>query len=139
NGPADINTHLHLLKYDSVHGIFNKTIKAEGDYIVIDNHRMRLTRYKDINDLDWSGIDIVLECSGKFNKKSEAAKHLNHGAKKVLVSAPCDEADATIVYKVNDHTLKDEHKVVSIGSCTTNCLAPVAKVINDKIGIESGF
>ncbi|MBN9543128.1 MAG: type I glyceraldehyde-3-phosphate dehydrogenase, partial [Alphaproteobacteria bacterium] len=139
NGPAEINSHIHLLKYDSVHGAFRGELYADGDYIVAGRHRMKLTRCRDINELDWSGIDIVLECSGKFNKRSDAAKHLERGAKKVLVSAPCDEADATIVYKVNDDILSNEHKVISIGSCTTNCLAPVAKVLNDKIGIESGF
>lgn len=140
NGPAEIATHVHLLKYDSVHRTFNQDIKIEGnDVIAIGNRKIKLTRSRDINELDWSGVDIVLECTGRFNKRDEAAKHLERGAKKVIVSAPCDGADSTIVYRVNEDALENSHQVISIGSCTTNCLAPVAKALNDKVGIESGF
>ncbi|MBN8828453.1 MAG: type I glyceraldehyde-3-phosphate dehydrogenase [Sphingobacteriia bacterium] len=141
NGPADINDHAHLIKYDSVHGVFNEEVKVDNDTLIVGRHKMRLTRERDISKLDWAkyGVDIVLECTGKFNKRDEAAKHLDYGAKKVLVSAPCESADSTIVYGVNHDKLLPSHKVVSIGSCTTNCLGPVAKVLHETIGIESGF
>ena len=139
NGPAPIETHLHLLKYDSVHGAFRGELKAVNGGIDAGRGVMKLTHERDVSKLDWSGIDVVLECSGKFTKRADAALHLAQGAKKVLISAPSPDADATIVYGVNNASLKPEHKVVSVGSCTTNCLAPVTKVLNDAIGIESGF
>lgn len=140
NGPAPIETHVHLLKYDSVHGAFRGDVKVVGnDGIDAGRGVMKLTREKDLSKLDWSGIDVVLECSGKFTKRADAALHLDRGAKKVLISAPSPDADATIVYGVNNHALKPEHKVVSVGSCTTNCLAPVAQVLHETVGIEYGF
>lgn len=141
NGPAPIATHVHLLKYDSVHGPFRGDVEARGENLLINGRDVVLLHEKDPSKLPWKslGVDMVLECSGKFNKKSEAAAHLAGGAKKVLISAPADEVDATIVYGVNHHTLTREHEVVSVGSCTTNCLAPVAKALNDTVGIESGF
>lgn len=139
NGPAPIETHVHLLKYDSIHGAFRGEVKAVEGGIDIGRGAMKLTHEKDAAKLDWSGVDIVLECSGKFTKKADAGVHLSRGAKKVLISAPSPDADSTIVYGVNNAALKSDHTVVSVGSCTTNCLAPVAKVLNDAIGIESGF
>lgn len=141
NGPAPIATHVHLLKYDSVHGAFRGDAEARGENLLINGREVILMHEKDPAKLPWKslGVDMVLECSGKFNKKSEAAAHLAAGAKKVLISAPADEVDATIVYGVNQQALKSEHGVVSVGSCTTNCLAPIAKALNDAIGIESGF
>jgi glyceraldehyde 3-phosphate dehydrogenase len=139
NGPAPVETHVHLLKYDSVHGPFRGEVKAAAGGIDAGRGVMRLTHERDVSKLDWSGIDVVLECSGKFTKREDAAKHLAQGAKRVLVSAPSADADATIVYGVNNAALKAEHTVISVGSCTTNCLAPVAKVLNDAVGIESGF
>lgn len=142
NGPAEIATHVHLLKYDSVHGRFATKLEADGeDTLKIAGKPVKLTRLKDPTQIKWAdmGVDIVLECSGKFNKREEAAKHLAGGAKKVLVSAPAENADATIVYGVNNSALKKDHQVVSVGSCTTNALAPVAKVIHDAFGIDSGF
>lgn len=141
NGPAPVETHVHLLKYDSVHGRFGTKLSADGDNLSIDGKTVKLFRQKDPKQIPWGsmGVDLVLECSGKFNKRSEAAQHLESGAKKVLVSAPAEEADSTIVYGVNNAMLKKEHQVVSVGSCTTNALAPLAKVLNDAIGIESGF
>jgi glyceraldehyde 3-phosphate dehydrogenase len=141
NGPAPVDTHVHLLKYDSVHGRFGTKLSADGDNLSIDGKTVKLFRQKDPKQIPWGsmGVDLVLECSGKFNKRSEAAQHLESGAKKVLVSAPAEEADSTIVYGVNNAMLKKEHQVVSVGSCTTNALAPLAKVLNDAIGIESGF
>lgn len=142
NGPAAIETHAHLLKYDSVHGRFGHTVETEGeDVIRIAGKPVKLTRLKDPKQIPWGsmGVDIVLECSGKFNKRAEAAQHLEGGAKKVLISAPAEDADSTIVFGVNNAMLKKDHKVVSVGSCTTNALAPVAKVLHEAFSIESGF
>jgi len=139
NGPAPIETHVHLLKYDSVHGPFHGEVKAVTGGIDVGRGVMRLTHEREINNLDWSGIDVVLECSGKFTKRAIAALHLARGAKKVLISAPAADADVTIVYGVNNKVLKPEHQVISVGSCTTNCLAPVAQVLQRTVGIENGF
>lgn len=141
NASAPIETHVHLLKYDSTHGTF-PNVKAVGDKALdMGRGKIQLVQERDPAKLPWKelGIDVVLECTGAFNKKSEAEKHIHSGAKKVVISAPADGVDATIVYGVNNAALKPEHNVISIGSCTTNCLAPVAKVLNDKIGIERGF
>ncbi|MDX1975391.1 MAG: type I glyceraldehyde-3-phosphate dehydrogenase [Rickettsiales bacterium] len=141
NGPAAIDTHVHLLKYDSVHGRFPFDVSADGDDLIISGKKVKLTREKDPTKLGWDklGVDLVLECTGKFNKKADAAQHLASGAKRVLISAPADEVDATIVYGVNNQALKKEHQVASVGSCTTNGLAPVVKVLHEAIGIEAGF
>lgn len=139
NGPAPLETHLHLLKYDSIHGSFRGAIKAVDGGLDIGRGRIRLTHEKDASKLDWSGIDVVLECSGKFTKRADAAVHLKQGAKKVLISAPSPDADATIVYGVNNHALKAGHDVVSVGSCTTNALAPVAQALHQAVGIERGY
>lgn len=139
NGPAPIETHVHLLKYDSVHGPFRGEVKAAPGGIDVGRTIIPLTHEKDINKLDWSGVDVVLECTGKFTKKADAALHLARGAKKILVSAPSPDADATIVFGVNNAALKKEHTVISVGSCTTNGLAPVASVLHEAFGIERGF
>jgi glyceraldehyde 3-phosphate dehydrogenase len=141
NGPAAPKNHAHLLQYDSVHGIFPHKITVEHDQLVINNKRIKVFGERDPTKLPWGelDIDIVLECTGKFNKREEAASHLTAGAKKVIVSAPCENADNTIVFGVNHHMLKPEHQVISIGSCTTNALAPVANILHQKIGIVSGF
>lgn len=142
NGPAPIETHVHLLKYDSVHGRFEHTVEAEGENVIrIAGKPVKLTRLKDPTQIPWAGmgVDVVLECSGKFNKRAEAVQHLKGGAKRVLISAPAEDADSTIVFGVNNAMLKKDHQVVSVGSCTTNALAPVAKVLHEAIGIESGF
>lgn len=141
NGPAPVDTHVHLLTYDSVHGRAPFEIKASGEDLSIGGDVVKLFHHKDPKQIPWGnlGVDIVLECSGKFNKKADAIPHLAAGAKKVLISAPAEEADATIVYGVNNASLKAEHKVASVGSCTTNALAPLLKVLNDTVGIESGF
>lgn len=140
NGPAEIEQHLHLLKYDSVHGTFPQ-VKRVGNDIDMGTGSIKLFQERDPLKLPWGelDIDIVMECTGVFNKREKAAMHLKAGAKKVMISAPADDADATIVFGVNNTSLKPEHKVISIGSCTTNCLAPVAKILNDSIGIERGF
>ena len=140
NGPASIEEHVHLLKYDSVHGIFIGDIVAENNHIIINGHRIKLQQERDLKKLDWQNVDILLECTGRFNDKREALAHIESGkAKKVIVSAPCAGADSVIVYGVNNQALHSDHQVISIGSCTTNCLAPIAKILNDHIGIESGF
>lgn len=140
NGPASIEEHTHLLKYDSVHGIFPGSITHDNKKLIVNEHRILLKQERDLDKLQWEGIDIVLECTGKFNDKNSAITHITEGgAKKVIVSAPCKDADSTIVYGVNNQALKPEHQVISIGSCTTNALSPVAKVLNDNIGIEAGF
>jgi glyceraldehyde 3-phosphate dehydrogenase len=139
NGPAPVETHVHLLKYDSIHGTFRADVVGAPGRISINGKAILLTHEKDPQKLDWSGCDVVLECSGKFTKRADAAVHLAKGAKKVLISAPSPDADATVVYGVNNAAYRKEYAVVSVGSCTTNCLAPVAKVLHDAVGIESGF
>ena len=140
NGPAAAEDHAHLLKYDSVHGIFPGDIAHDDKHLIINGTKIPLQRERDLAKLNWQGVDILLECTGRFNNKEAALAHITSGkAKKVIVSAPCANADSSIVYKVNNQALKAEHEVISIGSCTTNCLSPVAKVLNDNIGIEAGF
>ncbi|AIL65135.1 Glyceraldehyde-3-phosphate dehydrogenase [Rickettsiales bacterium Ac37b] len=141
NGPATIEDHAHLIKYDSVHGILKQNIHIEENSLIIDQHKIEIIREKIPENLPWKkvGVDIVLECSGKFNKKIEAEKHIIAGAKKVIVSAPCEDADNTIVFGANHEKLTKDQHVISVGSCTTNALAPLAKLLNDNIGIESGF
>ena len=131
----------HLLKYDSVHGPFPGTIKVEADSIDVGQGPIKVLAERDPRKLPWKslGIDIVMECTGIFTDRDKAAQHLEAGAKRVLVSAPSKGADLTVVYGVNHDKLTAEHKVVSNASCTTNCLAPVAKVLHDLVGIKSGF
>src|ERR1700688_2190127 len=141
NDLAPVETNAHLLRYDSVHGRFPGEVTVKGDTISVGNGAIQITAERDPAKLPWKalGIDVALECTGIFTTKDKAAAHLTAGAKRVLVSAPADGADATIVYGVNHDTLTKDQLVVSNGSCTTNCLAPVAKVLNDTVGIETGF
>ena len=139
NATGPIETNAHLLKYDSVHGRFPGQIRVDGDTMDLGRGPIRVMSTYDPQELDWDGVDVVLECTGKFNDRDKAAVHLGRGAKRVLVSAPAKNADKTIVYGVNHRSLTTDHLVVSNGSCTTNCLAPLAKVLNDSIGIESGI
>ena len=131
----------HLLKFDSVHGPFPGTIKVEADSIDVGQGPIKVLAERDPRKLPWKdlGIDIVMECTGIFTDRDKAAQHLEAGARRVLVSAPSKGADLTVVYGVNHDKLTAEHKVVSNASCTTNCLAPVAKVLHDLVGIKSGF
>lgn len=131
----------HLLRYDSTFGPLKADISIEGEFLVINGDRIKITAGKDPVQLEWKkeGVDLVFECTGKFTTKEKAMVHLNKGAKKVLISAPGTEMDATIVYGVNDMTLKPSDLIVSNASCTTNCLAPVAKALNESIGIRSGL
>lgn len=139
NATGPIETNAHLLKYDSVHGRFPGSVKVEGNTLDLGRGPIRVFSTYNPEELDWEGVDVVLECTGKFNERDAAAVHLTRGAKRVLVSAPAKNADKTVVYGVNHRQLSLDHLVVSNGSCTTNCLAPLAKVLNDAIGIESGI
>jgi glyceraldehyde 3-phosphate dehydrogenase len=141
NDLGPVETNAHLLRFDSVHGRFPGTVTVKGDTISIGNGAIKVTAIKDPSTLPWKdlGVDIALECTGIFTAKDKASTHLTAGAKRVLVSAPAEGADLTVVYGVNHDKLTKEHKVVSNASCTTNCLAPVAKVLNDAVGIEHGF
>ena len=141
NSPGDISTSAHLLRYDSVHGRF-KTEVIEGDnFIDYGRGKIRMTHERDPSSIAWGdlNIDVVMECTGIFRSKKDVQSHFVAGAKKVLISAPGKDVDKTIVYGVNHNDLTDEDKVVSCASCTTNCLAPIAKVIIDSIGIKRGF
>ncbi len=141
NDLGPVETNAHLLRYDSVHGRFPGEVKVDGDLIVVGRHKIKATAIKDPAQLPHKelGVDIALECTGIFTSKDKASAHLAAGAKRVLVSAPADGADITVVYGVNHQKLTKDHIVVSNASCTTNCLVPVAKVLNDAVGIEKGF
>jgi glyceraldehyde 3-phosphate dehydrogenase (phosphorylating) len=141
NDLAPVETNAHLLRYDSVHGRFPRAVKIVGDSIDCGNGPIKVTAVKDPAQLPWKqlGVDIAMECTGIFTSKDKAKAHLDAGAKLVLISAPADGADLTVVYGVNHDKLTKQHKVVSNASCTTNCLAPLAKVLNDSVGIEKGF
>jgi len=141
NDLGPVETNAHLLRYDSVHGRFPGLVTVEGDTIDVGLGKIKVTAIRDPAELPHKdlGVDIALECTGLFTKKDLAGAHLAAGAKRVLVSAPCDGADKTIVFGVNHDTLTDADLVVSNGSCTTNCLAPVAKVLLESVGIERGY
>ena len=142
NASAPMETLVHILKYDSVHGTFNFDVSSQGDELVINGKKIKVVSERDPKKLPWKDlkVDVVFECTGAFTKQAEAAQHIEAGAKKVIISAPAKEDSVkTIVYGVNhDKLTKDDH-VLSVGSCTTNCLAPVVKALNDAIGIEKGF
>ena len=141
NDLGPVETNAHLLRFDSVHGRFPGTVTVDGNSISLGSGKIKVSAERDPAKLPWKalGVDIALECTGIFTAREKAALHLTAGAKRVLVSAPAENADATIVYGVNHDKLTKEHLVVSNGSCTTNCLAPVVKVLNDTVGIETGF
>lgn len=139
NATGPIDTNAHLLKYDSVHGRFGGEVRVNGDTMDLGRGPMKVHSTYDPTEINWGGVDVVLECTGKFNARDKAAVHLNQNAKRVLVSAPATNADKTIVYGVNHRSLTTEDHVVSNASCTTNCLAPLAKVLHEGIGIERGM
>src|SRR5579875_1611390 len=141
NDLGPVETNAHLLRYDSVHGRFPGEVTVKGDTISIGNGAIKVAAERDPSKLPWKdlGVDIALECTGIFTARDKASAHLTAGAKRVLVSAPADGADLTVVYGVNHDKLTKDHKVVSNASCTTNCLAPVAKVLNDAFGIDRDF
>jgi len=139
NDLTDPDNLAYLLRFDSVHGRFPGKVTSDGDWIDIGRGKVRVTNERDIAELDWSGVDIVMECTGVFTAREDAAKHLKQGAKRVLISAPGKNADKTVAYGVNHDVLSAEDVVVSNASCTTNALAPLAKVLDEAFGIESGF
>jgi len=142
NDLTDNRTLAHLLKYDSVHGRFAGTVEVKDDMMVINGDAVRITEQPDPTKIEWKAydVDIVLECTGRFRKRDDAAKHLTGGAKKVILSAPGKSVDATFCCGINHETYKPgEHHIISNASCTTNCLAPVAKVLNDELGIVHGL
>jgi len=139
NATGPIETNAHLLKYDSVHGRFAGDVKVNGDTMDVGRGPIKVFSTYSPYELDWEGVDVVLECSGVFNSKEASKVHLEQGARRVLISAPASGVDRTVVYGVNHRDLVDSDQVISNGSCTTNCLAPLAKTLNDAIGIESGI
>jgi glyceraldehyde 3-phosphate dehydrogenase (phosphorylating) len=141
NDLAPVETNAHLLRFDSVHGRFPGDVKVNGESIDCGTGPIKATAIKDPTQLPWKqlGIDVAMECTGIFTSKDKAKMHLDAGAKRVLISAPGEGADLTVVYGVNHEKLTKEHKVISNASCTTNCLAPLAKVLHDAVGIEKGF
>ena len=139
NDLGPVETNAHLLRYDSVHGRFPATVTVNGDTIDVGTGPIKVTAIRNPADLPWGDVDVIMECTGLFTSKEKVAAHLSTGAKRVLISAPGDDADKTIVFGVNDKSLTKDDIVVSNASCTTNCLSPVAKVLNDAIGIKNGF
>jgi glyceraldehyde 3-phosphate dehydrogenase len=142
NDLGDASTNAHLLKYDTAHGKFSKNVECDEKNLVVDGKKIHAFSDRNPENIPWkdANVDIVLECTGIFTSKSQCTKHIEGGAKKVIISAPGkSDVDATIVYGVNHQTLDSSHKVISNASCTTNCLAPIAKVLNDEIGIEGGI
>ena len=141
NDLGPVETNAHLLRYDSVHGRFAGEVTTGENWMDAGRGKIRVTAERDPAKLPWRelGVDVALECTGIFTKRETAAKHLEAGAKKVIISAPADGADLTVVMGVNQESLKPEHQVISNGSCTTNCLAPVAYVLHQGVGIERGF
>ena len=130
-----------LLKYDSIHGKFNAEINFDTKHLIINKNKITFSQETDLNNINWKkyGVDYVFECTGKFNSKEKLKPHLKNGAKKVIVSAPCKNADKTVVFGVNELELKKNDQIISAASCTTNCLAPVAFVLNENFEIEKGF
>lgn len=142
NDLGDAKINAHLTRYDTVHGRFPGEVAVDGDFLVVNGHRIQVLAQRDPTKLPWGelGVDLVMECTGLFTSKEKASAHLQAGAKKVLISAPGGEdVDATIVYGVNHQTLRAHHTVVSNASCTTNCLTPLVKPLHEKIGLERGL
>lgn len=140
NDLTDANTLAHLFKYDSVHGKFNGEISVSGNDLIINGQKVKISAEKDPTNIPWDNVDVVLESTGVFRDREGMGKHIANGAKKVLLSAPAKgELDATVVLGVNDNILTGDEKLISNASCTTNCLAPMVKVLNDNFGVQSGF
>ena len=141
NDLGDAKTNAHLLKYDSVHGRFTADVSHDADSLSVNGDRIAISAIRNPADLPWKdlGVDVVLECTGLFTTREKAAGHLQAGARKVIISAPSPDADAMVVFGVNDQILNADHHIISNASCTTNCLAPIAEVLNNAVGIESGL
>ena len=141
NNRTDSGSCSKLLKYDSVHGTFNSIVNFNKDFLIINNNKISYSQESDLENINWKKFDVdyVFECTGKFNSKDQLLSHIKNGAKKVIVSAPCKNADKTIVFGVNETILDKTDKIISAASCTTNCLAPVAYILNKNFEIEKGF
>jgi glyceraldehyde 3-phosphate dehydrogenase len=141
NNRSNSETSCALIKYDSIHGKFNADINFDEHHLIINKNKITFSQESNIENINWKkfGVDYVFECTGKFNSKEKLLTHIKNGAKRVIVSAPCKNADKTIVYGVNENILTKEDQIVSAASCTTNCLAPVAEVLNKSFEIEKGF
>ena len=141
NNRTNSETCSDLFKYDSIHGKFNAELDFDDDHLIINKNKIAFTQETDLKNIDWKkhDVDYVFECTGKFNSKDKLEAHLSNGAKKIIVSAPCKNADKTIVFGVNEKELKKSDKIISAASCTTNCLAPLAHVLNENFQIEKGF
>jgi len=139
NAPGPIETNAHLLRYDSVHGRFAAKVEVKENSLDLGRGPIEVSSSYNAADLDWSGCDVVLECTGKFTTYDKALTHVKNGAKSVLISAPAKNVDRTVIFGVNEHQITGKEQILSNGSCTTNCLAPIAKVLNDEYGIEEGL
>jgi len=141
NNRSNSEASCTLIKYDSIHGKFNADLNYDENHLIINNNKITFSQKSQIEDINWEkfGVDYVFECTGKFNSKEKLLAHINNGAKKVIVSAPCKNADKTIVFGVNEEELTKNDQIISAASCTTNCLAPVADVLNKNFEIEKGF
>ena len=141
NNRSNSESTSRLIKYDSVHGKFNADINFDENHLIINNQKISFSQEPKIEKINWKkyGVEYVLECTGKFNSREKLEAHIKNGAKKVIVSAPCKNADKTIVFGVNQNTLSKKDKIISAASCTTNCLAPIVNVIHKKFVIEKGF
>ena len=141
NNRSNTETSCSLIKYDSIHGKFKADVSFDDSHLIINKKKITYSRFSKIEEINWKKLDVdyVFECTGKFNSKEKLISHIKNGAKKVIVSAPCRDADKTIVFGVNENSIKNEDKIISAASCTTNSLAPVAYVINNNFEIEKGF
>ena len=141
NNRSNSETSCALIKYDSVHGKFNADLNFDKNHLIINNNKITFSQESRIEDINWEKFDVdyVFECTGKFNSKEKLITHINNGAKKVIVSAPCENADKTIVFGVNENVITKDDQIISAASCTTNCLAPVANVLHENFEIEKGF
>ena len=141
NDLGSLESNLHLLKFDSVHGQFKESINLNQNHIEVKNNKIKFLKEADPSNLNWGdlGVDLVIECTGIFTKREDAEKHLQSGAKKVLISAPAQNPDITVVYGINENEIRENDKIISNGSCTTNCLAPIAYIVDKELEIESGY
>ena len=141
NNRSSSEVSCSLLRHDSIHGKFNADVKYENNNLIINKKKISYSQETDISNINWKkfNVDYVFECTGKFNSKDKLSAHIKNGAKKVIVSAPCKNADKTVVFGVNENTLTKNDQIISAASCTTNCLAPVANVLNENFEIEKGF
>ena len=141
NNHSNSEVSCSLIKYDSIHGKFNADLDFDKKHLIINKNKISFSQESNIEDINWEkyDVDYVFECTGKFNSKEKLLTHIKNGAKKIIVSAPCKDADKTIVYGVNEKTIKKNDKIISAASCTTNCLAPVANILNNNFEIEKGF